>query len=225
MKKSLNIIIWIIALAALLIAAYTFYAKNKTEVSIPPLQQNTTQLSTMQQDTTQPSSTQPTQQSSTQQNTAQQATARQSATQPEKIMAPDFTLKDLDGKSIKLSDYQGKIVILNFWAVWCKYCKLEMPDLNELNKELEKGNDAVILAVDVQESADIVNEYLTSNKISLKVLLDNEGTVAQQYGISGYPTTFIVKRDGSLYTYISGQTDKKTLLEIIDKIKKGEPAK
>lgn len=191
MKKSLNIIIWIIALAALLAAAYTFYAKNKTQSINHPLQQSTSQ----------------------------------STSQPEKAMAPDFTLKDLDGKSVKLSDYKGKIVILNFWAVWCKYCKLEMPDLNELNKELEKENDAVILAVDVQESSATVSEYLTSNNISLKVLLDTEGTVAQTYGITGYPTTFVVNRDGSIYTYISGATDKKTLLGYIDKIKKGEPVR
>jgi peroxiredoxin len=148
---------------------------------------------------------------------------RQDTSQAEKIMVPDFTLNDLDGKSVKLSDYRGKIVILNFWAVWCKYCKLEMPDLNELNKELEKGNDAVILAVDVQESPDKVRNYLTSNNIGLKVLLDEEGAVAEAYGITGYPTTLVINKDGSLYTHISGAADKETLRNAIDKAKKGEP--
>ncbi len=232
MKKSLSLVIWIITLAALLIAAYAFYSKNRTEAGSPPppqnvLQQNPSEQSTAGQGSTPKDSSEL---KSDETGTAEQSptpndTTAQSSTSPEKIMAPDFTLKDLDGKSVKLSDYQGKIVILNFWAVWCKYCKLEMPDLNELNKELEKEKDAVILAVDVQESADIVNEYLTSGKISLKVLLDSEGTIAQQYGISGYPTTFVLNRDGSLYTYISGQTDKKTLLGYIDNIKKGVPAK
>lgn len=185
MKKPVTIIIWVAALALLLVAAYTINMKNKPIIN-PPSQQSTSQT--------------------------------------EKNMAPDFTLKDLDGNSVKLSDYQGKIVILNFWAVWCKYCKLEMPDLNELNKELEKDGEAVILAVDVQESKDTVSEYLTSNNISLKVLMDKDGSVAQRYGISGYPTTFILNKDGSLYTYIGGATDKETLLEILDKIKKGEPA-
>lgn len=98
-----------------------------------------------------------------------------------------------------------------------------MPDLNELNKELEKENEAVILAVDVKESRETATEYLTSNNINLKVLLDSEGTIAEAYGITGYPTTFIINKDGSLYKSISGQTDKETLLKFIDKAKKGEP--
>lgn len=206
MKKSFSIIIWTIALAALLIAAYTFYAKNKAQTISPPSQQS----STAQEDTLQS-------------DNSQQNTTAGETSQAQKIMAPDFTLKDLKGNSVKLSDYKGKIVILNFWAVWCKYCKQEMPDLNEVNKELEKDNKAVILAVDVQESSNTVNEYLKSNNINLKVLMDTEGTVAQTYGITGYPTTFVLNRDGSLYTYISGATDKETLLAYIDKAEKGEP--
>lgn len=132
---------------------------------------------------------------------------------------PDFSLKDLDGNTVRLSDYKGKIVILNFWTVWCKYCKIEMPDLNELNKELEKDGEAVILAVDVQESADKVKDYISSNNIDLKVLMDHDGSVTQKYGVSGFPTTFIINKDGTLYTYIPGATDKKTLTEILNKIK------
>lgn len=85
MKKTVTIIIWSIALCALLIAAYTFYSKYKVQSVLPP---------------------------SLQTNTSQQ----NSTSQEEKIMAPDFTLKDLDGKSVALSDYKGKIVIINFWG-------------------------------------------------------------------------------------------------------------
>jgi len=152
------------------------------------------------------------------------ATSNQSS-ESSKVIAPDFSLKDLNGNTVKLSDYKGKVVILNFWAVWCKYCKIEMPDLNELNKELAKENNAVILAVDVQESPDTVKNYLTSNGIDLKVLLDSDGSISQEYGVSGYPTTFIINKDGSLYTYISGKTDKATLLQILEKIKTEEQRK
>ena len=148
------------------------------------------------------------------QDTAPQSQSAQSS----KIMAPDFTLKDIDGKTVKLSDFKGKIVILNFWAVWCKYCLIEMPDFNELNKQLAKENNAVILAVDVQESEKTVKEYLTSNNIGLKVLMDTDGAVSQTYGVSGFPTTFFINKDGSLYTYISGKTDKETVLKILDKM-------
>lgn len=197
MKKSFSIIIWIVALTTLLIAAYTFYEKNKTP-------ENTVQQGTSNESTS-----------------VQNSTVNET-NKTEKIMAPDFTLKDLEGNEVKLSDYNGKIVILNFWAVWCKYCIEEMPDFNALNKELEKGNDAVILAVNVQEKPDTVRKYLTANNITLKVLLDEDGSVAGTYGIDGYPTTFIINKDGSLFTYIPGATDIETLRMILDKARKGE---
>lgn len=192
MKKKINIIIWAIIICAIMVAAYIFYSKNKSQDFIAPSQ-----------------------------DTASTGQASQN-TNP---VAPDFTLKDLNGKDVKLSDYRGKIVILNFWAVWCKYCKDEMPDLNELNKELEKGNEAVILAVDVQESPNTVNKYLSSNNINLNVLLDQDGSVTQTYGVTSFPTTFILNKDGTLYTYILGATNKDTLVKILDKIKNGEPAR
>lgn len=145
-----------------------------------------------------------------------------------KITAPDFTLKDLDGNSVKLSDYRGKIVILNFWAVWCPYCIEEMPDLNELGKQLERDGDAVILAIDSEESEKTVKDYISSANIGLKVLLDGNGKVTNlyaPYGIRGLPTTFILNPDGSFYTYISGLTNKGTLTNVIEKIRKGEPLK
>ncbi len=190
MNKKVKVLVWIIAICVVLIAAYTFYSKNKQKSLVIPPQQN--------------------------------AATKQSS-QSNSIMAPDFSLKDLNGNVVKLSDYKGKIVILNFWAVWCKYCKQEMPDLNELNKELEKDNEAVILAVDSQESPDTVKNYLASNKINLKVLLDQDGSITQMYGISGFPTTFIINKDGTLYTYIPQATNKETLTDILNKIKKGEP--
>jgi len=186
MKKKTNIIIWVIAICAVLVAAYTFYSENKPKNLASPQQNGL-------------------------------------ANQTSNPIAPDFTLKDLNGKSVKLSDYRGKIVILNFWAVWCKYCKEEMPDLNELNKILEKDNEAVILAVDVQESSDTVNSFLSTNNINLKVLMDKDGSVTQTYGITGYPTTFIINKDGTVYTYIPGATNKETLQEILEKVKNGEP--
>jgi peroxiredoxin len=201
MKKSITAVIWIIALIALLFAAFTFYTKNKGGGKNPPTEQSVSQSSTRQAETPQA-------------GTDQSGTAG-----PDKIMAPDFALKDLDGKTIKLSDYRGKIVIVNFWATWCQYCNLEMPDLNKLSSELEKEDDAVLLAVDVQESADTVRKYLKSNKFGLKVLLDEDGEVTQRYSVSGFPTTFVINRDGFVYTYNVGATDKQSLLDILDKMK------
>ncbi|NLK86763.1 MAG: TlpA family protein disulfide reductase [Clostridiaceae bacterium] len=139
-------------------------------------------------------------------------------------MVPDFTLRDLDGNDVTLSDYRGKIVVLNFWAVWCRYCIEEMPDFNELDRELAEAGDAVVLAVNVQEPYDTVNDYITKNDIGIKVLLDEDGYVSWNiFGVSGYPTTFVVNKDGSLYTYLPGKTDLKTMRTIIDMVRENAP--
>lgn len=189
MNKKVSIIIWTLAVFAIIAAAYIFYSKNRPQSFVTPPQETSSQSQSSQSD---------------------------------KVMAPDFALKDMDGKTVKLSDYKGKVVILNFWAVWCKYCKIEMPDLNELDKELSQENNAVILAIDVEEPYDTVKNYLTSNGFDLKVLLDNDGSVSRSYGVSGYPTTFIINKDGSVYTYIPGKTDKATLLQILDQLEAEE---
>jgi peroxiredoxin len=191
MQKKMSIIIWVIAICAVMVAAYILYSKKQPQIIEPPSQQ--TQAISQSIENTNP-------------------------------VAPDFTLKDLNGNDVKLSDYKGKIVIVNFWAVWCKYCLIEMPDFNELNTELQKENEVVILAINSQESPEKVKEYISSSNIDLKVLLDQDGAVTQTYGITGFPTTFFINKDGTLYTYISGMTDKKTLLEYINKIKSQEAA-
>lgn len=204
MKKNINLIIWIVVLAALLIAAYIFYDKYKTQSFMEP------PLPNRQQDTT-----------AVRPETAT-ATPETTTAAPEKIMAPDFTLKDLDGNTVTLSDYEGKIVILNFWAEWCVYCVEEMPDFNTLNKELEESGDAVILAINVQDSRKVVQDFLAENNLDLKVLMDEDGAIASTYGVSGYPTTFFINPDSSVYGYISGKTDLETLHIVIDMIRNGK---
>lgn len=189
MKTKGNVVLWVVAIVLLLAAASVVYSKYKPQVG----EQQPPKVSATESDNT--------------------------AAQNQKSIAPEFNLKDMTGKNVKLSDYRGKIVILNFWAVWCKYCKQEMPDLNELNKTLEKENDVVILAVDSQESQKTVKDYLDSNKISLHVLLDSDGSITQTYGVTGFPTTFVLNRDGSLFKYIPGATNKETLLDILSKMK------
>lgn len=219
LKNKTSVIIWVVAVIAVMAAAFAYYNNNKDKAFTgkSPVTQGSTASQTAESSTIQTSDKASSQDTSGETSLSQEGSGS-------KVMAPDFELKDLDGNSVKLSDYRGKIVILNFWAVWCKYCKLEMPDLNELNSELEKDGKAVILAVDSQESKSTVKSYLDKNNIKLKVLLDSDGAITQTYGITGFPTTFILNTDGSVYTYIPGATDKATLLEILDKIEKGEPA-
>jgi len=137
--------------------------------------------------------------------------------------ASEVILKDLKGKIVKLSDYKGKVVILNFWASWCPPCKGEMPDLDSVSKEFEKGNDAVLLAVDltdgVRETVEKAKKYISDNKFSIKVLLDTEGKTANAYGIQNIPTTFIIDKQGKVYDQIIGPTSKNALMSYVGKLK------
>lgn len=138
--------------------------------------------------------------------------------------APDFALKDLDGKSVKLSDYEGKIVVLNFWATWCPPCIREIPDLIKASEELSKGEDAVVLAVNLTngyngETEDRVKKFVKDNKMTMKVLMDKEDDAAMKYGIASIPTTFIINRDGTVYDIKNEPVSYKQIIDIVDKIK------
>ena len=137
----------------------------------------------------------------------------------EKFLAPDFTLEDVDGKNVSLSDYRGKIVFLNFWATWCQYCVMEMPDLEEVHQEFSKGNDAVILTVNSDKDPDMVRKFMDKNGLTLPVLMDYTDEVNWMYGVSGIPVTYIIDRDGYAYGRIPGMTDKNTILQIFENIK------
>jgi len=141
-----------------------------------------------------------------------------------KIMVPDFTLKDLEGREISLSDYSGKTVVLNFWATWCIYCSEEIRDLNILDKELKKAGDAVVLAVNAEEPYDKVREYAAKNDLDLTVLLDETGDVSTGlFGVFSFPNTFIISSDGSLYAYVPGRIGIDTLRKLVDMARNGEP--
>ncbi|MFZ5989128.1 MAG: TlpA family protein disulfide reductase [Bacillota bacterium] len=142
----------------------------------------------------------------------------------QKAMAYDFTLTDLDGNTVKLSDYRGKIVFVNFWASWCGPCRSEMPEFDRVNRELLKGEDAVILAVNLTtgfrgETEEKAREYINSSGYSLHVLLDKDGSVADKYNIVSIPTTYVVDRDGSIYTVLEGAREGKVLLDIVEELK------
>lgn len=227
MSKKAGVFLLAILICALLAGAYVFYSKNK-DIAFARQSQQTESDDSYTPDAGSSDSQTSDSRKADKPDSGEDGSGSgntDTASDENKIMAPDFSLKNLDGETVKLSDYRGKIVILNFWAVWCKWCKVEMPDFNELNKELEKDDEVVILTVNVEESRETVTKYLKSENISLNVLMDEDGTVAQTYGISGLPNTFIINKDGTVYGYIPGATNKEILEKIIDKVKKGEPAR
>lgn len=121
------------------------------------------------------------------------------------VVAPDFSLTDLNGNTVKLSDYRGKVVILNFWASWCPPCVAEMPDFDRINRKLAESDDAVILAVNLtdgrRETEEKARKFIKDKGYSLNVLLDKKGSASDQYMIYSIPTTYIINRDGTLFTY------------------------
>ena len=135
----------------------------------------------------------------------------------------EFELADLKGNQVKLSDYKGKILVINFWASWCPPCKGEMPDFDLLDKGLKKKNDVVLLAVNMtdgkRETKSKVESFIKENNYGMMVLLDTEGQAAKLYEIKWLPTTVIVDRKGILRWQVFGATSKEAVLKAIKEIK------
>lgn len=129
------------------------------------------------------------------------------AAEPANKKAPDFTLKDMQGNKVSLSDFKGKVVMINFWATWCPPCIEEMPSMEKLYKKLG-SEDFVILAVNIEPDArEIVEEFLTKRPYTYPVLLDGESKVQQLYGAFRLPETVIINRQGEVVTRIVGGRD------------------
>ncbi len=124
------------------------------------------------------------------------------ASVPAGNLAPQFTLTDISGNKVALSDFKGKVVILDFWATWCPPCKREIPDFISLQSAYEaRGLQIVGIALD---QPDKVREFARQNGMNYPVLLGND-QIAQEYGgIEGIPTTFIIDRNGRLVNRFEG---------------------
>lgn len=117
--------------------------------------------------------------------------------------APDFTLTDLQGRAQSLSGYRGKVVLLNFWATWCKPCTTEMPAMQAVYDRLRDRN-FVVLAVNELEDEAKVREHIQTYRHTFTVLLDKENRVANQYGVYGLPVSVFVDEKGVVQEYIKG---------------------
>ncbi|MBU5260133.1 MULTISPECIES: TlpA family protein disulfide reductase [Bacillus] len=111
--------------------------------------------------------------------------------------APDFELKTLDGQTASLSDYQGKKVLVNFWATWCKPCRTEMPDLDAIRSEYDQVEVLAVNLTTTEKSADHVAAFADELKLSFPILLDQKGIQAR-YQVLSYPTTYILDEKGRI---------------------------
>lgn len=119
---------------------------------------------------------------------------------------PNFQLSDLDGRTSRLSDYRGKVVVLNFWATWCAPCVQEMPSLNRLSETFGlKG--VTVLAVSVDDDEQALRQFVAKNQLKMAVLRDPDHKVSASYRTFKYPETYILDRQGRLVQKVIGGED------------------
>ena len=163
--------------------------------------------------------TAPTQQSTvppTVQPTQPTTTPPTEATEPEPVAAPDFTVQDWDGNEVKLSDYLGKPIVLNFWAHWCGPCQMEMPEFNTVYEEL--GGEVTFLMVHEGAAVEDGKEKVTEGGYTFPVVFDADSSAGNLYGITAFPTTFFIDAEGNLQAYYMGAMDRALLQQGIDLI-------
>lgn len=138
----------------------------------------------------------------------------------EKIEAPDFTVTDGDGKEVKLSDFRGKPVVLNFWASWCGPCKSEMPAFDEKYRQL--GEEVVFMMVNAtdggRETVETAKKFIAESGYSFPVYYDTAYEANYFYGVSALPTTFFIDAEGYAVGYTSGAMSEDFLQQCIDLI-------
>ena len=121
--------------------------------------------------------------------------------------APNFTLKNLDGKEINLNQFRGKHVLINFWATWCGPCKIEMPSLEALYERFKDKNFVLLAISNDMFGANIVKPFVKAHNINFPVLLDQRLKVSNAFGVVSLPTTFMIDPQGKIIGALFGAED------------------
>ncbi|WP_042348687.1 peroxiredoxin family protein [Bacillus massiliigorillae] len=129
--------------------------------------------------------------------------------------APNFTLENLKGEKVSLSDYKGQTVIVNFWATWCPPCRKEMPDLEKLYQQ--NNSNVEILAVNTDTNNDVAS-FVKSMNLTFPILLDHQADVSGQYDIISFPTTYIIDKKGVIVKKQIGELSFERLNEMMSEI-------
>lgn len=211
MNKNKTLLIVILAFVLLLGGAYVLYDRLSQDAAPEQLAVQ---------------SSAPTEQSAAQSNAPteqpgeEDGGAQEESEETEAALAPDFTVYDRKGNAVRLHDYIGKPIVLNFWASWCGPCQIEMPDFDEAYAEL--GGDIHFLMVNMtdgsRETVETASEFISEQGYSFPVFYDTESDAAATYGVYSLPTTFFIDAEGYGIAQAIGAINRETLQKGIDMI-------
>lgn len=203
MQKKTSFLVLVLVLAALIGGAYVLYGRLSAGAGADNLSVQTP-----------PSAQTPGETGAPQDSAAPEETERP------KVEAPDFTAVDADGEEVKLSDYVGKPIVLNFWASWCTPCKSEMPEFNAAWEELE--GEVQFLMVNMtdgaRETVESAREYVEGEGFTFPVLFDTKSEAAIAYSAYSLPTTYFIDAEGYVTARAVGAIDGETLQKGLDLI-------
>jgi peroxiredoxin len=132
--------------------------------------------------------------------------------------APEFSLKDADGKTVHLEDYKGKVVLLDFFATWCGPCKIEIPWFMEFERKFkDKGFSVLGVSMD-DEGWEVVKPFLADLKVNYRVVIGNDSTAQLYGGVDALPTTFLIDRNGKIAAVHIGLTSRKVFEDGIEQL-------
>ena len=136
----------------------------------------------------------------------------------ERHPAPQFTLKDADGKVVHISDYKGKVVLLDFWATWCGPCKIEIPWFMEIERNNKDKGFAVLGVAMDDEGWEVVKPFLNDLKVNYRVVIGNDETAQLYGGVDALPTTFLIDRQGRIAAVHVGLTSKREFVDGVQQL-------
>lgn len=133
---------------------------------------------------------------------------------------PPYAFDLVDGSTIKLDEFEGKVLVLTFFTTWCSYCEKEIP---ELQKQYEAMDDLAVIGIDVKETEKELMPYLERHGVTFPVVMDEDGQISQLFYVTGFPTTVFISPEGTLVGSVPGYLEKEQLLGYIDYTRTYEP--